>query len=98
MDEMIRVVSSDVPRNLLSPWLANPLATALSGGLLGLIAGGSIGCLIDFTLNRLGAGPPLPKEETLVTVRTDEDQMDQVSTALFRARARHLHVAGSAPN
>jgi hypothetical protein len=80
----------------LSPMLANPWLTALSGALLGLIAGGLIGWIVDFTLTRLGAGPPLPKQETLVTVRTDDANLDQVCAALFRARARHMHVAESA--
>jgi hypothetical protein len=43
----------------------------------------------------MGAGPPLPAEETLVTVRASEEMADQVYAALFDARARHLHVAGS---
>ena len=52
--------------------------------------------MIDFTLDRMGAGPALPKQETLVTVRTDEGMLNQVESALFHARARHLHVSESA--
>jgi hypothetical protein len=97
MVEMIRALSPEIPRNMLPPWLASPLTMAFSGALLGLITGGVIGRVIDLTLNRLGAGPPLPSEETLVTVRTDEGRLEQVTGLFFRARARHLHVAGSAP-
>jgi hypothetical protein len=96
MAEMMHA-GADVPVLRLSPWLVAPTLSALAGALIGLLAGGVIGYIIDFTLNRLGAGPPLPREETLVTVRTDEDRVDQVSALLFRARARHLHVAESAP-
>jgi hypothetical protein len=81
---------ADFPAVLMHPWL-----TAIAGAVLGLIAGGLIGWVVDFTLTQLGAGPPLPAQETLVTVRTDEESLDSVYAALFRARARHLHVAGS---
>jgi hypothetical protein len=77
-----------MPMLLANPWLA-----ALTGALAGLVAGAVIGWIVDFTLNRLGAGPPLPAHEALVTVRTDEANLDQVRAALFRAGARHLHVA-----
>jgi hypothetical protein len=77
----------------LTPVMANPLWGALCGGLIGIIAGGLIGWVVDLTLNRLGAGPPLPAQETLVTVQTDEGKLDDVYAALFKARARHLHVA-----
>jgi len=79
----------------LSPWLGNPVLTTIMGALLGLVAGGLIGWLIDTTLNRLGAGPARPMEETLVTVRADEGLADQIYATLFRNRARHLHVAES---
>jgi hypothetical protein len=73
--------------------LANPWLAALMGALTGLVAGGVIGWIVDFTLSRLGAGPPLPAHEALVTVRTDEENLDRVRSALFGARARHIHVA-----
>jgi hypothetical protein len=75
--------------------LASPVLAGLVGAILGLIAGGIVGWVVDFTLTRLGAGPPLPAEETLVTVRTSEETQEQVYAALFDARARHLHVASS---
>jgi hypothetical protein len=81
------------PQSHFAPVLANPALTALGGALLGLIAGGLIGWIVDHTLTRMGAGPPLPQQETLVTVRTDEGNLDQVYAMLHRARARHLHVA-----
>jgi hypothetical protein len=84
--------AAPVPALMAQPWLA-----ALVGALLGLIAGGLIGWVIDYTLSRMGAGPPLPAQETLVTVRTDEASLDRVYDALFSARARHLHVSHSAP-
>lgn len=77
----------------LSPVLAHPLLSTVVGAIIGVIAGGLIGWTVDTTLTQLGAGPPLPAHETLVTVRTDEDKLDQVYAALFRGRARHLHVA-----
>ena len=92
MHEMIRRVTTE-PVMALSPALTNPMLTALMGAILGMIAGGLIGWVIDSTLTRMGAGPPLPRQETLVTVRIDENRVDEVSAALFRARARHMHVA-----
>jgi hypothetical protein len=73
--------------------LTSPATCALFGAILGLIVGGLIGWTVDNTLSRMGAGPPLPREETLVTIRTSEDLLDTVYAALFRARARHLHVS-----
>jgi hypothetical protein len=84
------------PTRSLSPVLASPAWSGLIGALLGIVTGGLIGWVVDCTLNRLGAGPPLPDQETLVTVRTEEGKLDQVYAALFRSRARHLHVAESA--
>jgi hypothetical protein len=81
----------------ISPLLANPALAALCGALIGLITGALIGWVVDYTLNRMGAGPPLPAHETLVTLRADEHKLDQAYAALLRARARHLHVAGGAP-
>jgi hypothetical protein len=78
-----------------SPVLMNPWWSALAGAILGLIAGGLIGWTFDSTLTRLGAGPPLPAQETLVTVRTDDQHLESVYAVLFRARARRLHVAAS---
>lgn len=77
-----------MPMLLANPWLAG-----LTGALAGLVAGALIGWIVDFTLTRMGAGPPLPAHETLVTIRTDEENLDRVRAALFGARARHLHVA-----
>jgi hypothetical protein len=79
----------------ISAVLQSPALAGLVGALLGLIAGGIVGWVVDFTLTQLGAGPAPPAEETLVTVRTSEDMLDKVYTALFDARARHLHVASS---
>ena len=84
------------PATHLSPLLTSPLWTALLGAMLGIIAGGLIGSTVDYTLTRLGAGPPLPAQETLVTVRTDEGELDAVYAALFRNHARHLHVSTAA--
>jgi hypothetical protein len=77
-----------MPMLLASPWLA-----ALAGALIGVVVGSLIGWVVDVTLTRLGAGPPLPAHEALVTVRTDEEHVNQVRAALFGAGARHLHVA-----
>jgi hypothetical protein len=77
-----------MPFVLASPWLA-----AVAGGLIGAVVGWAIGFVVDATLSRLGAGPPLPAHETLVTVHTDDEHMDQVRAALFNAGARHLHLA-----
>lgn len=83
-----------MPSAVPIPWpVANPTWSTLFGAILGLITGGLIGWVVDYTLDRMGAGPPAPKEECLVTIRTSEDQLDNVYAALFRARARHLHVA-----
>lgn len=76
--------------------LFNPALSMLTGLVIGLMVGGLIGWIVDSTLNRLGAGPARPMEETLVTVRTHEDAMDDIYAMLFRARARHLHVADHA--
>jgi hypothetical protein len=84
------------PGRSLPPVLASPAWSGLIGALLGIVTGGLIGCIVDFTLTRLGAGPPLPAQETLVTVQTEEGKLEQVYAALFRSRARHLHVAESA--
>ena len=54
---------------------------------------GIIGRIIDYTLDRLGAGPARPMEETLVTVRATEESLDEVYGTLFKAHARHLHVS-----
>jgi hypothetical protein len=94
MKEMITSIADpDNPIAMLTPMVAHPMWSAIGGALLGLIAGGLIGWIIDFTLTRMGAGPPLPAQETLVTVRTTDDRMNKVSGTLFRSRARHLHVA-----
>lgn len=77
-----------MPMLLASPWLA-----ALTGALVGVVAGVLIGWVVDLTLTRRGAGPPLPAHEALVTVQTDDAHVDQVRAALFGTRARHLHVA-----
>jgi NhaP-type Na+/H+ or K+/H+ antiporter len=92
--EWMRSVQPTTPE--LSPILASPWLSAMMGGIIGLIAGGLIGWVVDYTLTQMGAGPPLPKQETLVTVRTTDEELDRVYAALFRARARHLHVATSA--
>jgi F0F1-type ATP synthase membrane subunit c/vacuolar-type H+-ATPase subunit K len=73
--------------------LASPCLAALTGALIGVIVGVLIGWVVDITLTRRGAGPPLPAHEALVTVRTDEGHVSQVRAALFGTRARHLHVA-----
>lgn len=76
--------------------LTSPLLSAISGLILGGIVGALIGWVIDSTLDRLGAGPARPMEETLVTVRTTEERLQEVYAALFNARARHLHVSDAA--
>jgi hypothetical protein len=77
----------------LAPLFSMPILTAIAGAVIGIIAGALIGYVVDYTLTRLGAGPPLPEHETLVTVSTDEGKLDQVYALLFRGRARHLHIA-----
>jgi hypothetical protein len=76
--------------------LTHPFMSAVVGAVIGLIAGALIGRTVDFTLTALGAGPPMPAEETLVTVQASEEKLDQVYAVLFRSRARHLHVADHA--
>jgi hypothetical protein len=94
ISEMMQRVESN---RSLSPILINPLLTALGGAILGLIAGGLIGWIVDYTLTRMGAGPALPGQETMVTVRSDEQNLDRVYAALFKARARHVNVSERAP-
>jgi hypothetical protein len=77
-----------LPVVLATPWLA-----AVSGGLIGVIVGALIGWVVDCTLTRLGAGPPLPAQEALVTVGTEPEQVNAVRAAFFRTGARHLHIA-----
>jgi hypothetical protein len=93
INEFMRSAGADNASAGMPAILTNPAMTTLLGALIGLVAGGLIGWVVDNTLNRLGAGPPLPQHETLVTVRTDEDKLDQVYATLFKSRARHLHVA-----
>jgi hypothetical protein len=92
MSELMRTFS-DAPNTALPVVPGNVWITALAGAVLGLLAGGLIGWMVDFTLNRLGAGPPMPAQEALVTVRTDEANLDRVYRTMYRQRARHLHVA-----
>jgi hypothetical protein len=73
--------------------LMSPLMGGLVGAMFGAVLGAIIGRIIDTTLDRMGAGPARPMEETLVTVRTSEDRLNDVYAALFRSRARHLHVS-----
>lgn len=92
--EMERTIVA--PANAMwSPFGTNPWISAIVGGLIGTAAGALIGWIVDYTLNRMGAGPARPMQETLVTVRTDESNLDRVYAAMFNARARHLHVAES---
>jgi hypothetical protein len=76
-----------LPTVLAIPWLA-----AVAGGLIGVVVGALIGWVVDYTLTRLGAGPPLPAHEALVTVGTEPEQVNAVRATLFRAGARHLHI------
>jgi hypothetical protein len=88
---MVRMPGNEpmtMPYVLASPWLA-----AVAAGLIGAVVGWVIGFVVDATLTRLGAGPPLPAHETLVTVQTDDEHMDQVRGTLFHHGARHLHLA-----
>jgi len=94
--EMAEMMLRVDPSIQLSPMMTNIWMTALMGALLGLIGGGLVGWVVDQTLNRMGAGPPLPAQETLVTVQTDDATLDRAYDALFKARARHLHVSHSA--
>jgi hypothetical protein len=80
-----------VPAFLMSPTLGG-----LVGALFGAILGAIIGRIIDSTLDRMGAGPAPPMEETLVTVRASEDRLNDVYAALFHGHARHLHVSEAA--
>jgi len=77
-----------MPAVLTNPWLG-----ALAGALIGGIVGCIIGWVVDLTLNRMGAGPPLPAHEALVTVETDAEHVERVRAAMFGANACHLHVA-----
>jgi hypothetical protein len=75
----------------LSPWMTNLLLTVPLGGVIGVLVGGTIGWVVDHTLNRMGAGPPVPTHEALVTVYCDESQLSQVEETLIQAGACHLH-------
>jgi hypothetical protein len=77
-----------LPAVLAMPWLAG-----VAGALIGLVVGYLIGWVVDLTLTRLGAGPPLPAHEALVTVQTDDEHLDQVRATMFRTHARRLHLA-----
>jgi hypothetical protein len=77
-----------MPMVLAQPWLA-----AIVGAAIGLAVGAIIGWVVDRTLTRMGAGPPLPAHEALVTVQAADEQVNQVRAALFSAGARHLHMA-----
>jgi hypothetical protein len=88
---MTRVPANEgvvLPAVLAMPWLAG-----LAGALIGLAVGYLVGWVVDYTLTRLGAGPPLPAHEALVTVQTDDAHLDQVRATMFRTHARHLHLA-----
>ena len=61
MQDMTRSVAESGPG--MPAILTNGWATAGIGAILGLAAGGAIGWMIDFTLDRMGAGPALPKQE-----------------------------------
>jgi hypothetical protein len=93
LGEPMAAILATTSREPLPGPMSNPLLGALTGALFGLVAGGLIGWLVDFTLNRLGAGPPAPHQETLVTARVPEGRVDEAYSTLFRSRARHLHVA-----
>lgn len=92
----MRTINDPSINAMLPPVLTNPVMSALLGALLGAVVGAIIGRIIDMTLDRLGAGPARPMEETLVTIRASEDRLDDVYATLFRARARHLHVSEQA--
>jgi hypothetical protein len=68
-------------------------ASALMGLVVGALAGAALGFTVDFTLNRLGAGPARPREECLVTVRSLDGTMDTVRGIFFDHRARHILAA-----
>src|SRR5436190_2250071 len=40
-------------------------------GVVGIVIGAALGFVVDFTLTRLGAGPPQSTQECLLTVCTD---------------------------
>lgn len=65
-------------------------ASALMGLLIGAITGAALGYTVDFTLNRIGAGPARTREECLVTVRTDDQALEMVRGVFFDHRARHV--------
>ena len=73
--------------------MTNPLLAMLVGGAIGILTGAIVGWMVDFTLTRMGAGPALPTQETLVTVRVADGALDYAYASLFDARARHLHIA-----
>lgn len=94
---IVTLTASNPPGSPTFPMqLANSVLMGILGGLVGLIAGTAIGTTVDQTLTRMGAGPAMPREETLVTVRASEANLDEVYAALWRARARHLHIAQQA--
>jgi hypothetical protein len=65
-------------------------ASALMGLLIGALTGAALGYTVDFTLNRIGAGPARAREECLVTVRADDQSIDTVRGVFFDHRARHV--------
>jgi hypothetical protein len=86
------VRSTPVPAEQRVPGLlGQPHLMAIFGALLGMLVGGLIGWIVDSTLNRLGAGPP--REATLVTVRTDAENLNELYGVLFQAGARRVNVA-----
>lgn len=93
MSVLMRNASGDTIQ--ISPLFANPFVTAAIGLFVGLLVGGIIGWMIDYTLTLLGAGPPLPTHETLVTVRAEEYDMDHVCEVFSGSHVRHLHAEGS---
>lgn len=62
----------------------------IMGLIIGTVAGGALGASLDYTLNQMGAGPAKPREECLITVRTDDQGMEMVRSVFFNHRARHV--------
>jgi hypothetical protein len=68
------------------------LAGAIGGAVLGLAAGGLAAALIQWATERLDARPQTLSQQTLVSIRCEEDLVDVVSGALTREQAYDLNI------
>src|SRR5262245_30022985 len=71
------LVAPDTPF-LALPWPFHTMGWSIFFcAVLGVVIGAALGLVVDFTLTRVGAGPPKPTEECLLTVCTDEAGMEK---------------------